>query len=126
MARRSFRGKLALRFAVVIAMAVLTGALAGLLPAVIGRAVGAVAGAPVAGKPPGGLSRLLAAAMPSDSAWLIVLFTLGATVITVGIGVFSSKLSSALSGDVTAALRVEMMDTVLAASARDVKTFQLR
>jgi len=120
-ARRSFRGSIGMRLVVVIAMAVLTGATAGLLPAVIGQAVAVVANTGAAAKvPPGGLARLVAAIMPTGSAWGVVALTLVATMVAVGIGVLSSKLGSALSGDVTAAVRVELMGAVLGASARDV------
>ncbi len=123
-ARRSFRGKLPLRFAMVIAMAVLTGFTTGVLPAVIGHVVGALAGrAPGAAtaKSTVGVSRWIVRLVPAQSPWLLVLLTLLATIVTVAIGVYVSKLSSALSGDVTAALRVEMMGAVLRASARDVE-----
>ena len=119
-ARRSFRGRISLRLASVIAMAILTGAVAGLLPAVIGRAVGTLSGAPP-GRASGGFARLVDLAMPSGSTWGVVLVTLLATIVTVGIGVLSSKLGTSLSGDVTAALRVEMMRAVLGASARDIE-----
>jgi ABC-type multidrug transport system fused ATPase/permease subunit len=120
-ARRSFAGSLALRFAVVVAMAILAGATAGVLPAVIGQAVGSIAGSGAgAARPPSGFARWIAVLMPDDSAWAIVLVTLVATVITVGVSVLSSKLGSALAGDVTAAVRIEMLGAVLGASARDV------
>jgi len=121
-ARRAFRGSLALRFAVVIGMAILTGVTAGVLPAVIGRAMGAVAGGErqAGGPPPGAFARLIASVVPGDQPWLLVAITLVATVLTVGIGVTASRMGSALSGDVTAALRTEMMRAVLYASARDV------
>lgn len=120
-ARRAFRGSITLRFAVVIGMAILTGATAGVLPAVIGRAMGAVAGAsPSGAAPPGAFAGLIASLVPNDQPWLLVGITLVATVLTVGVGVTASRLGSALSGDVTAALRTEMMRAVLYASARDV------
>ena len=120
-ARRSFRGSIGMRLAVVIGMAILTGATAGLLPAVIGQAVSVVAKTGAAAKvPPGGFARWVAALMPTGSAWGVVALTLLATMVAVGIGVLASKLGSALSGDVTAAVRVELMGAVLGASARDV------
>ncbi len=120
-ARRAFRGSITLRFAVVIGMAILTGATAGVLPAVIGRAMGAVAGAsPSGAAPPGAFAGLIASLVPNDQPWLLVGITLVATVLTVGVGVTASRLGSALSGDVTAALRTEMMRAVLYASSRDV------
>jgi len=118
-ARHAFVGSVGWRLLVVIGMAVLTGAAAGLMPAVIGRAVAAVAGTP-AHTPPAGLSRLIAQLMPDGSTWGVVVVTLVATVVTVGIGVVSSKLGTSLSGDVTAAVRVELLDAVLGASPRDV------
>ncbi len=116
--RRSFRGTLAMRLLIVIAMAVVTGATAGLLPAIIGHAVGAVSGAEAA--PPAGFAGVLARLTPTGGTWIVVGIALIATVFTVGIGVFSSKLGTSLSGDVTAALRIEMMQAVLGASPRDV------
>ncbi len=121
-ARRSFRGSLGARFGVVIAAAVATGATAGLLPSVIGQAVSSVAGMKSPGPPPGELARLAARIMPAHSPSLVVLVTLTATIVAVGIGVMSSQLGSALSGDLTAAMRIEMMRAVIGASARDVAT----
>jgi ABC-type multidrug transport system fused ATPase/permease subunit len=118
-ARRAFVGSIARRLGVVVAMAVLTGAVAGLLPAVVGRAVSAVAGMP-SHSAPSGFSALIARVMPGGSTWGVVLFTLVATVVTIGIGVLSSKMGTALSGDVTAAVRIELMGAVLGASPRDV------
>ena len=119
--RRSFEGSLALRFALVVAIALLAGASAGVLPAVIGQAVGSIAqGAKVPTAPASGFARLAATLMPVGSAWGIVLVTLGATVITVAIAVFSSRLGSSLSGDVTAAVRIELLQAVLGTSARDI------
>jgi ABC-type multidrug transport system fused ATPase/permease subunit len=120
-AKRSFRGSIATRFGTVIAMALLTGATAGVLPAVIGRAMGVVAGSEPPGAPPGAFARLVAAVMPAEHAWAVVVITLVATVATVGTGVMASRLGTALAGDVTAAMRIEMMRSVLAASARDVE-----
>ncbi|MBW2455994.1 MAG: ABC transporter ATP-binding protein [Deltaproteobacteria bacterium] len=118
-AHQSFRGAMVVRFLIVVTMAVVTGATAGILPAVLGQAVAAVTGGG-GGEPPGGFARLAAQVMPGDSTWAVVVVTLVATVVTVGIGVLSSTLGSSLSGDVTAALRVELMAAVLGASARDV------
>jgi ABC-type multidrug transport system fused ATPase/permease subunit len=119
-ARRSFRGGLAWRLIVVIGVAIVSGTTAGVLPAVIGRAVGLVAGGVAAPPSRSVVGRLLAGMMPSGNAWAVVGVTLVATVVTIGIGVFGSKLGSALSGDVTAALRVELMRAVMGASPRDV------
>ncbi len=113
-ARAAFAGRMLWRLAVVIGAATLTGAIAGLLPAVIGRAVSAVAGTD-SGAPPAGLSRYIALLMPSGATWSVVVWALAATIITVAIGVLSSKLATSLSGDVTAALRIELMKAVLAA-----------
>jgi ABC-type multidrug transport system fused ATPase/permease subunit len=119
--RRSFEGSLGLRFALVVAIALLAGASAGVLPAVIGQAVGTIAqGARVPTGPATGFARLVAMLMPAGSAWGIVLVTLGATVITVAIAVFSSRLGSSLSGDVTAAVRIELLQSVLGTSAREI------
>lgn len=118
-ARGAFAGNLTWRLLLVIGTATLTGAIAGLLPAVIGRAVSAVAGTDTR-TPPSGLSHHIALLMPSGATWSVVGWALGATVITVGIGVLSSKLGTSLAGDVTAALRIELMKSVLAASPRAV------
>jgi ABC-type multidrug transport system fused ATPase/permease subunit len=120
-ARRSFQGGMLWRLGVAIAMAVLGGAIAGTLPAVIGRAVGTVAGSVTPGaSPAGGLGRLVALAMPDDNAWAVVAVTFAATVITVAVGVAASRLGSGLAGDLTAALRIELMRSVLHASPRAV------
>jgi ATP-binding cassette subfamily B protein len=110
---------LSARFAAVVGMAIVTGATAGLLPSVIGQAVSSVARMEGRGSAPGQLARLVALVMP-EASWAVVAVTLIATVIVVGIGVMGSQLGSALSGDVTAAVRIELMRRVLNASARTV------
>lgn len=117
-ARRSFRGSLSARVAAVIAVAVMAGATAGVMPAVVGRAVAAVSG--VKDQVRGGkLAHFLGWAMPS-APWAIVIATLAVTVLVVAVAVASSKLGSALAGDLTAAMRIELMGAVVDASARAV------
>jgi ABC-type multidrug transport system fused ATPase/permease subunit len=119
--RRSFEGSLGLRFALVVAVALLAGTTAGVLPAVIGQAVGSIAqGAKVPAGTASGFARLAALIMPTSSPWAVVLVTLLATVLTVAIAVASSRLGSSLAGDVTAAVRIELLGSVLGASARNV------
>ncbi|MBI4699958.1 MAG: ABC transporter ATP-binding protein [Deltaproteobacteria bacterium] len=120
-ARGSFHGRIGWRFGVAVAAALLAGAASGVLPAVVGQALGAVAG-PAGGsaRPASGFARLVAALMPASSAWLVVLVTLAATVAVVAVSVLSTRLGSSLTGEVTAAVRIEMLSSVLGASARDV------
>ncbi len=121
-AQRSFQGRLWLRVTLVVAMAIATGATAGLLPSVIGRAVAAIAGpvTPSAPRAPGGFAGLVGALLPEGSPWGVIAVALVATVLTVGLSVWSSKLGSALAGDLTAAVRTEMLAVVLGAAPRDV------
>lgn len=114
----SFRGSLWRRFAAVIAVAACTGLVAGWVPGVIGEAVAVVAGTR---RPETGLGHWLFQLLAvSASPWRAVLTALVVVVLAVLVGVFSTRLGSALAGDVTAAVRVAMMRAVLGASARDV------
>lgn len=99
-------------------MAILAGASAGLLPAVVGRAVATLSGA-TGSAPVGRFAVLLGACVPNSPFWLIAA-TLVATMLVVGISVASSRLASALSGDLTAALRIELLRAVVHASPRAV------
>ena len=119
-ARHGFRGRMGVRLAAVVAAALLAGATAGVLPAVIGQALGAISGS-TSPHPPSGLGRWVAAIMPA-AAWGIVLVTLVATVVSVGVSVFASRIATAFSAEVTAAVRIDMLERVLGASARDVAT----
>ncbi len=104
-----------MRLGIVVAVAVGAGATAGLLPTVIGHAVATLAGTralPVAGSA-GGLPSVL----PDGRGASVVLAAL-ATAFVVGVGVLANKLSSALAGDLTAAMRIELMRAVVSSSAR--------
>ncbi len=105
-----------MRLVSVLAVAVLAGATAGVLPAVVGRTVAVVSGVGGAA-PPGPMARVFAAVNPG-SAWALVLLTLAVTAFAVAIGVVSSRLASSLAGDLTAALRIELMRRVVHISAR--------
>ncbi|MCK6586158.1 MAG: ABC transporter ATP-binding protein/permease [Polyangiaceae bacterium] len=117
--RRSLRGTLAGKLAAAIALATLSGATAGLLPSVVGLAIDAILGRTrPAGAPGGGL---FAGLLDGAPTWQILVATLVTTLVTVGVSVLSSQRGSALSGEVTAALRIEMLRSVLCASPREVE-----
>lgn len=114
----SLRGSLLQRLIFSIALASLAGACAGLLPSVVGLAIDTILGRSRSSAP--GLTGLLANLLVGAPLWRILAITLVATLITVGISVLSSQRGSALSGEVTAALRIEMLRAVLEASPREV------
>jgi ABC-type multidrug transport system fused ATPase/permease subunit len=117
--RRSLRGTLAAKLAAAIALATASGAMAGLLPSIVGIAIDAILGrSRPAGSPGGGL---FAGLLDGAPTWQILLATLVTTLVTVGVSVLSSQRGSALSGEVTAALRIEMLRSVLCASPREVE-----
>jgi ABC-type multidrug transport system fused ATPase/permease subunit len=117
--RRSLRGSLTAKLAAAIALATVAGATAGLLPSVVGLAIDALLGRTrPAGAAGGGLFAGLLAGAPT---WQILVATLVTTLVTVGVSVLSSQRGSALSGEVTAALRIEMLRSVLCASPREVE-----
>jgi ABC-type multidrug transport system fused ATPase/permease subunit len=117
--RRSLRGSFTERLAVVVLVASLAGATSGTLPAVIGVALSAIVGrsAPSAPGIAGAFARGLDGAAPS----LVIAATLAATLATVALTVLSSKLGSVLAGELTAAMRVEMLRGALHASPHDVE-----
>jgi ABC-type multidrug transport system fused ATPase/permease subunit len=117
--RRSLRGSLTAKLAAAIALATAAGATAGLLPSIVGLAIDAILGrSRPAGAPGGGI---FAGLLDGAPTWQILAATLVVTLITVGVSVLSSQRGSALSGEVTAALRIEMLRSVLCASPRDVE-----
>lgn len=117
--RRSFRGSFAAKLAGVVALSVVSGATAGVLPGVIGVAISSLLGRePAAGAGPASLFGKLVGGSPS---WVVLLATFAATLAMVGVSVVSSQRGSALAGEVTAALRVEMLRAALHASPRDVE-----
>lgn len=118
-ARGSFRGSLPLSALFVVGAATLAGAASGALPAILGAALGAMMdrATPPA---PGTLGGLFLA-LTSLPAYAVILLTFAATLATVGLSVLSSRLGSELSGELTAALRIELTRAALGASARDVE-----
>ncbi len=114
----SLRGSLLPRLILSIGLASLAGACAGLLPSIVGLSIDTILGRGRA--PTGGLTGLLSLLVAGAPLWRILLITLVATLITVGISVLSSQRGSSLSGEVTAALRIEMLKAVLFASPREV------
>ena len=101
-----------------VGVAAFSGASAGLLPSVIGVAIGVVAGN-AAPAPPGfgGLVARLVAGLP----WPAVLaVTLVSTLVSVGLTVGASKVGSSVAGEVTAAIRIEMLRGALFASPKAV------
>src|SRR5262245_39086624 len=116
--RRSFRGSLSARLAVVIGLAAVAGATAGLLPAVIGIAMNSVLGR--SGPPGAGLAGAFAPPGAGARVGQGPAATLVARLATVLVRVLPSKLGSRLSGEVTAALRVELLRAVMHASPRAV------
>ena len=116
--RRSLRGGLAGRLAQVMALSALSGATAGVLPAVMGIALNAVLRRP-SGQG-AGLAGFFARLVVGLSPWSVIAAALAATLVSVAITVFSSRRASELAGEVTAALRIELLRAVLHASPRAV------
>jgi ABC-type multidrug transport system fused ATPase/permease subunit len=116
--RRSLRGGIAGRLAQVMALSALSGATAGVLPAVMGMALNAVLRRPAGPAP--GLAGFFAHLVVGLSPWTVIALALVATLISVAITVYSSRRASELAGEVTAALRIELLRAVLHASPRDV------
>lgn len=116
--RPSLRGGIAARLARVMALAALSGVTAGVLPAVMGVALNAVLRRPPG--PAAGLAGLFARLALGLSPWGVIAAALAATLASVAVTVYSSRRASELAGEVTAALRIEMLRAVLHASPRDV------
>lgn len=117
-ARRSFRGNFAGRLTVVVLASAIAGATAGLLPAMIGIALNVVLERPEARS--AGIAGVIAHLTAGAPAAVVIAAAMVATLVTVGVSVLSSKLGSQLAGEVTAALRIEMLRATLGASPRDV------
>lgn len=117
-ARRSFRGSFAGRLTIVVLASAIAGATAGLLPAMIGIALNVVLERPEARS--AGIAGVIAHLTAGAPAPVVIGAAMVATLVTVGVSVLSSKLGSQLAGEVTAALRIEMLRATLAASPRDV------
>jgi ABC-type multidrug transport system fused ATPase/permease subunit len=114
----SLRGSLPGRLALVMSLSALSGATAGVLPAVMGIALNAVLGRP---SPPGaGVAGAFASITHGLSPWGVIAAALAVTLGSVAISVYSSRSGSELAGEVTAALRIELLRAVLSASPRDV------
>ncbi len=116
--RRSLRGGIASRLAQVMALSALSGATAGVLPAVMGIALNAVLRRPSGPAP--GLAGFFAHLVVGLSPWTVIALALVATLLSVAVTVYSSRRASELAGEVTAALRIELLRAVLHASPRDV------
>ncbi len=113
------RGGVLRPLAIAIALSALSGATAGLLPAVIGASLNALLGRPASAG--AGLARAFAERVAGASAPVVILAAFVATLATVAVSVTASRRGSELSGELTAALRVELLRAVLHASARDVE-----
>lgn len=98
--------------------AALAGAMSGVLPGLVGVSIGAILGRPASPSPglPGWFSRLVSGASP----WFIIVATLAATTLSVGVAMAQSRIGSELAAEVTAALRVELVRSALWASPRAV------
>jgi len=116
--RLSLRGGIAARLARVMALSALSGVTAGVLPAVMGIALNAVLRRPSG--PGAGLAGFFAHLVAGFSPWTVIAAALVATLVSVTVTIYSSRRASELAGEVTAALRIEMLRAVLHASPRDV------
>ena len=115
----SLRGGIGSRLTQIVLLSALSGAIAGLLPAVMGIALNAVLGRS-GGPPAAGIAGFFARMVAGLSPWAVILAALGATLVAVAVSVYSSQRGSQLSGEFTAALRIEMLRAVLHASPRAV------
>jgi ATP-binding cassette subfamily B protein/ATP-binding cassette subfamily C protein len=117
--RRSIRGGLAVRLTIVLALSALSGATAGVLPGIVGVAMNTILerAAPMNA----GIGRVFGRILQGAGAWTTIGVTLVVTLATVAISVLSSQRGSELAGEVTAALRIEMLKAALFASPRDVE-----
>src|SRR6185312_7220470 len=116
--RHSLRGGIAGRLAQVMALSALSGATAGVRPAVMGIALNAVLRRPSGPGP--GLAGFFGRLVVGLSPWTVIAGALAATLLSVAVTVVSSRRASELAGEVTAALRIELLRAVLHASPRDV------
>lgn len=118
--RGSLRGSLTARLLAAVSLASLAGATAGLLPSVVGLAIDKILGRARPPSASAGITGLFARLLEDAPIGLVLVATLITTLVTVGVTVLSSHRGSALSGEVTAALRIELLRSVLCASPRDV------
>ncbi|MBK8257563.1 MAG: ABC transporter ATP-binding protein [Polyangiaceae bacterium] len=117
-AQPSLRGSLASRVLAAILLSALSGATAGVLPALVGVAINAITGKAM---PKGaGLAGVLTAFLQGAPAWKVMVTALVGTLVTVAVSVLSSHRGTALGAELTAALRIELLRTVLHASPREV------
>lgn len=117
-ARPSLRGSLPARVLAAVLLSALSGATAGVLPALVGVAINAITGKPM---PRGaGVAGLLTTFLQGAPAWKVMLTALAGTLVSVGVSVLSSHRGTSLGAELTAALRIEMMRTILDASPRAV------
>ncbi|MEZ4298812.1 MAG: ATP-binding cassette domain-containing protein [Polyangiaceae bacterium] len=117
-ARPSLRGSLASRVVAAVLLSALSGATAGVLPALVGVAINAITGRQM---PKGaGLAGLLTAFLQGAPAWKIMATALAGTLVTVAVAVVSSHRGTSLGAELTAALRIEMLRTILETSPREV------
>jgi ABC-type multidrug transport system fused ATPase/permease subunit len=119
--RGSLRGSLTAKLVGAVALASIAGATAGLLPSVVGLAIDGILGRSRPPSASSGITGIFARLLDGAPTWAVLLATLVTTLVTVGVSVLSSHRGSALSGEVTAALRIEMLRAVLWASPRDVE-----
>ena len=116
--RPSLRGGLALRLGLVVGLATLAGATAGLMPALMGVAIDALLSSPA--RPLGGAASLFSGLLARAPGWAVIPAAALAALATVAVAVGSSRRGSELSGEITAALRIELLRAVLHASPHDV------
>jgi ABC-type multidrug transport system fused ATPase/permease subunit len=117
--RPSLRGGLGPALSQIVALAALAGATAGLLPAVMGLALDALLGR--AGAPRPSTIGALAALTAGVPGGVVILAAAAAVLLSVAVSVGSSRRSSEITGEITAALRIELLRAVLQASPRDVE-----
>lgn len=117
-ARPSLRGSLSARVLAAVLLSALAGATAGVLPALVGVAINAITGKPM---PKGaGLAGMLTTFLQGAPAWKVMLTALAGTLVTVAVSVLSSHRGTSLGAELTAALRIAMLRTILDASPREV------
>ena len=101
-----------------VLLSALAGATAGVLPALVGVAINAITGKPM---PKGaGLAGLLTTFLQGAPAWKVMATALAGTLVSVAVSVLSSHRGTSLGAELTAALRIEMLRTILDASPREV------
>lgn len=104
-----------MRLGEIIALGALAGATAGVIPTVMGSALDRLLGH--AARDAGAIATILGRA----PAWAAVLTAAGAVLFAVAVSVAASRRGSDLGGDLTAALRVELLGAALLASPHDLE-----